>query len=296
VSTLDAAGVGASISIVKGSDNLMFIAYQDQTNRMVKAIHCPNAICSPSSPRIVDAANSGNFTSAAIGTDGFPLISYFSSQLRSLVVSHCTDISCSSVTTASVVYGGRALVTFGRGSQSVFTVDETGDVKINDLNNNLFSLLPRLVAIENRLAIQENIAIIRNFGNFASTTAATYVDVTGRTVAHTKISATSDVLVTWQDNFGFFASATPAGVACTWRVTVDNVQQGETQVLYGSPNEAGQWRLTPQVVSWYLLASSVPAGVHTYRAQVNLGTSADQCRNGYVTTQETFLMIQEIPR
>ncbi len=108
INTIDSVGdVGRHISIAIGIDNLPIIAYFDNTQNMLKALHCGDVQCiTGNTISNVDSISLGvgiRKTSIAIGTDGFPIISYFDSNDDALKVSHCGDHTCSSGNLVTVI-------------------------------------------------------------------------------------------------------------------------------------------------------------------------------------------------
>jgi len=98
----DSSTIGASSSIVIGTDGFPIIAYGGVNGATLKIIHCTNVTCSTSDPAITLDVGSANASSdsarrvvMALDSDGNPVILYVDSNDILLKLIQCTSTDCS---------------------------------------------------------------------------------------------------------------------------------------------------------------------------------------------------------
>ena len=109
INTVDSTGdVGRHASMAMGTDNLPLIVYFDNTQKILKVVHCGDAQCTVGNTiSNLDSISLGatgiRKTSIAIGADSHPIITYFDSDTDALKVAHCGDLTCSTGNLVSVI-------------------------------------------------------------------------------------------------------------------------------------------------------------------------------------------------
>ena len=108
ITTVDnpANEVGASTSIVIGTDGRPIISYHDVTAGALKVARCGNAACTSgnSISTVDDPANDvGAGSSIAIGADGLPVVAYRDTTTDALKVAKCGNATCTTGNTISTV-------------------------------------------------------------------------------------------------------------------------------------------------------------------------------------------------
>src|SRR5205085_1598029 len=99
--------VGASSSMIIGTDGRSLISYYDASNGDLKVAHCSNVACTAATLTTVDSAGSiGQHSSVTIGTDGLALISYYDATDGDLKVAHCSNIACTAAALTAVDSAG----------------------------------------------------------------------------------------------------------------------------------------------------------------------------------------------
>ena len=131
-------------------------------------------------------------------------------------------------------------------------------------------------------------AVTRNMGD-VRTSAAAWTTVAGRSVTYVKQSATSPLIVTYEDSVGFLmVSHAPS---CRWRLLMDGAPAGLEKWHHASTGTG--WRIWSGSFKWFL--PSVAAGSHTFLLQSYMDVGASQCLNGWSDgSQENFFLVQEL--
>ncbi len=92
---------------------------------------------------------------------------------------------------------------------------------------------------------------------------ASWGNIPGRAVSHTKQFAETMIRVTYMDTLGFHAVC--GSTACRWRLLVDGNSLAGTREYWSHSSSANGWRIFPIKLVWY---PTVSAGAHTYTIQV----------------------------
>jgi LruC domain-containing protein len=119
-----------------------------------------------------------------------------------------------------------------------------------------------------------------------------WTTISGRSVTLTKLSASSPVRVTYQDNLGYLATYT--GWGCRWRLLVDGSMPMLTVSSHNS--SATGWTVDPARLQWFVPGLS--AGTHTFAVQVLRPSSAttSECLAGWPGGDtNNYLLAEELP-